>query len=60
MCNVSINGRSERKKKSELDNEWMESIEARLLATEDTDLPISVQEIHGKGRGVVAEKVCYV
>lgn len=48
--------RSERKKKSELDNEWMESIEARLLATEDTDLPISVQEIEGKGRGVVAEK----
>jgi histone-lysine N-methyltransferase SETD8 len=48
--------RSERKKKSEMDLEWMESIEARLLATEDTDLGLAVEDITGKGRGVVARK----
>lgn len=34
----------------------MESIEARLLATEDTDLGLAVEDITGKGRGVVARK----
>jgi len=48
--------RSERKKKSELDKDWMETIEARLLATEDTDLDIAINDIPGKGRGIVAQK----
>jgi histone-lysine N-methyltransferase SETD8 len=48
--------RSERKKKSELDKDWMETIEARLLATEDTDLDLAIEDIPGKGRGVVAKK----
>ena len=34
----------------------METIEARLLATEDTDLDLAIEDIPGKGRGVVAQK----
>ena len=34
--------RSERKKKSEIEKDWMEGIEARLLATDDTDLDLEV------------------
>lgn len=48
--------RSERKKKSEIEKDWMEGIEARLLATDDTDLDLEVKEIACKGRGIVTKK----
>lgn len=48
--------RSERKKKSEIEKDKMEGIEARLLATDDSDLGLEIMEIKMKGRGVVASK----
>ena len=50
---MTIFSRSERKKKSEIEKDKMEGIEARLLATEDSDLDLEVREIPYKGRGVV-------
>jgi len=49
--------RSERKKKSEIEKDWMEGIEARLLATDDTDLDLEVKDIPCKGRGIVTKKM---
>jgi len=48
--------RSERKKKSEIEKDKMEGIEARLLATDDSDLDLDVREIQLKGRGVVTSR----
>jgi len=48
--------RSERKKKSEIEKDKMEGIEARLLATNDNDLDLEIKEIHLKGRGIVTKK----
>jgi len=42
--------RSERKKKSEIEKDKMEGIEARLLATDDSDLDLDVREIDSAQR----------
>jgi len=48
--------RSERRPKAELVKQQLENIEARLLASHDSDLGIEITQFENKGRGITASK----